>query len=354
MLGADSGSGADLGDAQLFGSSGPMGPAPVAMPRAMPSLVMKRRTNTGLIVGLVIGGIALAAGVGFAVYYAIAPKTPAPAAANVAASAPPVAKPPAPKVTTATPAPSTDQQAKAATALQPSGAGKAAVAGTQPVAGGGKPAAAANTGQADEKTVDADVQQPTRVAVASPKPPKKAAKTKRRPRSRRASKARVAKPTPKRAAPKPKPKPKPAVAAAPPPRPRPKPAKTDEVDDLLGALDGKPAAAPAARRSSAPSPSAAGSDDALLPDQLSRKDVFSVIQRNAKKIRKCRDVQPDMAGRVKVKFVVGRSGRVQSTKIMSPKYQGTPIGGCVERKIRAFRFNRFKGAPMPITVPFGL
>ena len=108
------------------------------------------------------------------------------------------------------------------------------------------------------------------------------------------------------------------------------------------------------RRRTAPAAANMGSEDALLPDQLSRNDVFSVIKRNAGAIRKCRDVQPDMAGRVKVKFVVGRSGRVQSTKIMSPKYQGTPIGGCVERKIRAFRFNRFKGAPMPITVPFGI
>jgi hypothetical protein len=52
-------------------------------------------------------------------------------------------------------------------------------------------------------------------------------------------------------------------------------------------------------------------------------------------------------------MVINKNGRVGSAKSQG-KYAGTPIGSCVEGKVKSFRFPQFSGDAMRINMPFRL
>ncbi len=114
-----------------------------------------------------------------------------------------------------------------------------------------------------------------------------------------------------------------------------------EVDDLLGALDGKPSAR------SRPKPVTA---DPLLPEKLSRQQILRVIKRGVSSVRSCRQGE---GGTVTVRMKIVKSGKVQSAQAKG-KFSGTQTGSCVESKVRAFRFPRFNGMPVSFNIPFVL
>lgn len=163
----------------------------------------------------------------------------------------------------------------------------------------------------------------------------------------------------RRAAPRPSPAPRTAAepAQAPKPEParraparrapaRPKKESTSEVDALLGALEGpgggsKPAA------SAAPD-----GGDLLLPEQLDRRQILTVIKQHARGIQSCRG-RGDPSGNVIVDLIIGPSGRVTQADVVGA-HAGTPTAACVERKVRAMRFPQFNGEPMQIKMPFAL
>lgn len=176
-----------------------------------------------------------------------------------------------------------------------------------------------------------------------------AANTATKPKRRRASRRRAT-PAPKRTpsaedAP-PKAAPKPVAVAAKPAR---KPRTSDGVDDLLSNLDGGGRKAPARNTARAAQPAAAA--DPMLPAKLSKSQILSVVRRNASKIRGCKSKDPNASGNVMVQMVIGKNGRVSSAKSKSP-YAGTPIGSCVEGKVKTFRFPQFSGDAMRINMPF--
>lgn len=124
---------------------------------------------------------------------------------------------------------------------------------------------------------------------------------------------------------------------------------TDEVDDLLGGL-GKPAK----KRTGGGSAPAATSDDPMLPEKLSRNQILRVVKKNAGSIRGCKAREPGASGNVMVGMVIGGKGRVTSAKVKSGPFKGTPVGNCVEGKVRSFRFPQFRGDKMRINMPFSL
>ena len=77
------------------------------------------------------------------------------------------------------------------------------------------------------------------------------------------------------------------------------------------------------------------------------------MKRNARSITSCKD-GTDASGTVPVEMVIGRAGRVTSATVQSGPQRGTPVGSCIERKVRAFRFPQFSGDPMRIVMPFAL
>ncbi|MCA9542183.1 MAG: AgmX/PglI C-terminal domain-containing protein, partial [Myxococcales bacterium] len=139
--------------------------------------------------------------------------------------------------------------------------------------------------------------------------------------------------------------------SSPAPRARPR-EKSSEVDDLLGALNGSGSNSGGARPAAAPVAAAPAGGDPLLPEKLTRQQILTVVKRNARSIQTCKE--GDASGNVMVEMVIGRDGAVSSAKTTTAKFAGTPVGSCVEGKVRTFRFPQFRGDPMRIQIPFGL
>jgi TonB family protein len=149
------------------------------------------------------------------------------------------------------------------------------------------------------------------------------------------------------------PRPSPAAPTPPPEAPKPPPKKGgDEVDDLLGAIDGKKPAGGAGTGRPAPPPPGGG-DDPLLPEQLTKAQILQVVKQKAGAISNCKDRQPGASGTVMVKIRIGRNGKVDSAEV-TKGYKGEPVGNCVESTVRGFAFPQFSGDPMSINMPFAL
>ncbi len=136
----------------------------------------------------------------------------------------------------------------------------------------------------------------------------------------------------------------PAVAVAATPRA----AASNEVDELLGALDGKGARPAAGTR---PAPAAA--PDPMLRAQLDRADILRVVKANAGAVQACKERQSGVRGTVTVRLSIGGDGRVTSAAASGP-LAGSPVGACVEGVARGMRFPQFSGDPMSINLPFAL
>ncbi len=147
--------------------------------------------------------------------------------------------------------------------------------------------------------------------------------------------------------------PKPAARAPAARKPAAKKESTSEVDDLLGALDGSGGGSKSRAASPAAASPAPSGGDPLLPEKLTRRQILTVVKRNARTITACKG-DSGASGTVPVELVIGRAGRVTSAKVKSGPQKGTEVGACIERKVRAFRFPAFAGDPMRIVMPFAL
>lgn len=192
------------------------------------------------------------------------------------------------------------------------------------------------------------------VAANDPKadPP---ARTPSRRSTRRASPRPTPPPSPARQAPAEEDAPPPAAAAPPkptppkPPPPKPAEESTSEVDDLLGSLNGKKPAAPAGGSDPVAAPS-----DPMLPAALTKRQILTVVKRNAGGVRKCKAQPPGASGTVTVRMQIAPNGSVSSANIIGGPVKGTAQGNCVERTVKVFRFPQFSGDPMQINMPFAM
>ncbi|MEE2755888.1 MAG: GYF domain-containing protein [Myxococcota bacterium] len=360
------------GSEAVFGHDAGGGIEAVAAPQQMVPLVTRRRGNTALIITIVVAGLLVAAAVGVAVYFATKQDEPK------VASKPPVeqatnkdtgrvagrtslgnAKP---KASTGGKQVVNTQNEKAETntesginsvtttnakAESPGPTQKTAAASTDPK----------STAVESSRSAKAKV---SRAAALRKKTPSKwtkkqlaakqlaAAKAKAKAKARRKAAEPVRTPKPKTTAPK----------EAPRAKVKEKPKKGgDEVDALLGALSGggKKSARKAPARGPAPS-AAPASADPLLPPKLGKRDILRVVSRHSGKVLSCRSADPELRGVVKVRIaIVGSTGRVSRASVLTPKFQGTPVGNCVAGKIRSlYKFPQFSNSSMSITIPFRL
>jgi predicted Zn finger-like uncharacterized protein len=315
---------------------------PAVVPASMPSLVTRKRSNLGLIIGLSFGGLVLASGIGVAVFMALSPaekiEKPAVQDTKIAATSPK-------KITIGGTTPSVAPKVK------PEGTNTAApVAKVQTVDAGQAKESAAAAVAATAPTGDKKVE-----VVKS-----KSAQAKKKRRSSKKSRSRSAKrkkPSSSRTA-KAVTRPAPLPIVKPRPAPRKSSGKKDELDDLWSGVGGTGAKRPVRKRAPAaaarPAAAPAASDNPLLAEKLSRRQVLSVVRRNARSIADCKNEQPDLTGTVMVDITIAGSGRVQRAKVITGKFSGTGVGRCVESRVKTFRFPRFGGSTMKLKIPFGI
>lgn len=322
MLGGGSASSSSSGGDSFGGPIGLAPAAPAAMSGApLPSLVNRKKSNTGLIVGIVAGAAIIAGGIVAAVVLGkddkagtdVATPPSGPAVVAVGAGDAPKSAAAAPSSVAAAPA---TQAAPASEAAPVSMAAAADPnAGARPAAGLAPRGAAPAAGARNAPARPAGGGNEDAPSVAAPRP--------------------AAAPTPPPEAPKPPPK-----------------KGGDEVDDLLGAIDGKkPAGGGGTGRPAPPPPG--GGDDPLLPEQLTKPQILGVVKKGAGAISSCKDRQPDASGTVFVTIKIGRNGKVDSASAKKP-FDGTPVGNCVESTVKTFTFPQFSGDPMTINMPFAL
>lgn len=126
---------------------------------------------------------------------------------------------------------------------------------------------------------------------------------------------------------------------------------SEEVDDLLGGLDRKPAAGrPAGGGDFDPGLA----DDPLLPERLSRQQILMVVKQGAGRVNSCKAQDPNATGTVTVAMVIEPRGNVSSATVASGPFKGSPAGACVEEKVKSLKFPQFRGEPMRINMPFAL
>ena len=314
-------------------ASVPMG-API---KPMASLVTQPRSNrTGLIVGgAVFAGLVCVGGILGGLYYWDKSRTAPPVQAPVQQTEKPT---------------KAEQPVAAKTKVAPTPT-KSAVLASKTPSNKEAPKAAVKSEPPKSDTAPKGV----RVATQRQKAAMQRAMAKRKARSQTARRSNTVvatkKATPSAAA-KPIVQPKKTI-------PAPKPAKRKksggtEAERLLAALDGGGTAKAASKGASKPSNSPPKSVDPLLPATISRAQVLGAVRRNMARVRSCKRLDPDISGKVTVRFVISGSGRVSSAIPMGP-LASSKVGRCVAGKVRAIRFPRFSGKPITIgSFPFTL
>jgi hypothetical protein len=95
-----------------------------------------------------------------------------------------------------------------------------------------------------------------------------------------------------------------------------------------------------------------------LPESLNRRALEQGIEAVRERVLTCRTEEGGatvpFAGIVEVYMSIGTNGAVQSAAALPP-VEGTPLGSCVAKAVRAAAFPRFRGALVPVvewTYPF--
>lgn len=102
---------------------------------------------------------------------------------------------------------------------------------------------------------------------------------------------------------------------------------------------------------------AAIDEETIIEGGLDRDVIADVIRRNIGQIRYCYERQlssnPDLYGKVLVKFTIGASGEVGMPKVDSSTLQSAMVEGCILRRLASWRFPLPKGGTeVRVSYPF--
>jgi predicted Zn finger-like uncharacterized protein len=146
--------------------------------------------------------------------------------------------------------------------------------------------------------------------------------------------------------PKPKPKPKPSgrrtskPASSKPPPPPPPPTRSKRDCDPVLDFDCPEGGA--------------RSGGGSRKKTLSPSDVLTVVRKNLGSVNKC-GKKHGVKGTVKMEWRILKSGNTTAVKVMTSKYAGTPVGSCMTRAIKRWKFPGYSGKPPPpVKFPFKL
>ncbi len=92
-----------------------------------------------------------------------------------------------------------------------------------------------------------------------------------------------------------------------------------------------------------------------LKSSLSKSDVLGTIKRYQGRVHTCYTSHnsKNLSGTMKVKFFIKPSGRVTNTSVVTSKFKGSDVGGCVEKVVRGMKFPATSASSnVPVTYPF--
>lgn len=136
------------------------------------------------------------------------------------------------------------------------------------------------------------------------------------------------------------PKPPPSAASAAPP-----PASKPPAPRTAAPATAAPAQAP---KTAAPAGGDAGTKT------LSRNDIMGVVDANRAGIQACGAQQPDLKGTLSVATTIERDGSVSAAQVTTSRFRGSPVGTCIEQKIKALKFPKFGADPIRFNLPLNL
>ncbi len=101
----------------------------------------------------------------------------------------------------------------------------------------------------------------------------------------------------------------------------------------------------------------ASTSRAGAPGQLDAFVVRDTIRKDLPKIHRCYEsalrYEPELAGKVKVRFAVLRKGYVKTVKVVENTTGHMGVERCVARVVKSIRFpSRRSGKPVSFTFPF--
>lgn len=100
-------------------------------------------------------------------------------------------------------------------------------------------------------------------------------------------------------------------------------------------------------------------DESLVEGGLDQDQINAVIQRHIGQIIYCYEqglqTQPNLSGRVAIKFVIGGGGQVSTARVASTSLGSKKVEGCIVDKLKGWRFPRPVGnVNVRVTYPFML
>jgi predicted Zn finger-like uncharacterized protein len=115
------------------------------------------------------------------------------------------------------------------------------------------------------------------------------------------------------------------------------------------------------RRARRPTRSRSAEDDLLgshgsgVPEKLGAEEVKRVLRNNAADVKRCVALQakadPSIRGQLTVQMVLPGDGRPRRVTVVPAELREAPVGQCLIRSVKAWRFPRFSGSAIPVKFP---
>ncbi len=88
-----------------------------------------------------------------------------------------------------------------------------------------------------------------------------------------------------------------------------------------------------------------------LPEKLEGRDVLDVIRKNQPNINRCKSFATEPV-KINVRVTIANTGAVQNIEILDETHKTSPLGKCLEEKIKQFKFPAFSTPSMSVKLPF--
>ena len=99
-----------------------------------------------------------------------------------------------------------------------------------------------------------------------------------------------------------------------------------------------------------------GQDQASLPDGLSQESIYKIIKEKNAAMSMCMNEAlkrgEQLKGKMEIELTVQASGRVSQVGIITKKFRTTHMASCVSKRIKQWRFPRFRGEPVTVVYPY--